>query len=98
MHAIIPTSILTKTQVFSCISRKLNTYHALSLPKLQKICDDAYTSKTIISHTVLENNFAWWDWLEPHVIKSTLFNSGLAKVRRAYIWFRKFGFREVLNG
>ena len=69
------------TQVFSCISRALNTHNALSLPKLQRICNDAYKTKSVISHTVLENNLAWFDWLEPYVVPKSLMASGLLKVR-----------------
>ena len=68
------------TQVFSCISRALNTNNALSLPKMQRICNDAYRTKSVVSHTVLTNNFAWQDWLAPHVIPKTLMAAGITKV------------------
>ena len=79
------------SQVFSCISRKLNVMNALSLPKMMQICDDAYTSQSVISHTVLENNFEWFEWLEPHVIPKSLMSTGMTKVSFGWLlWFACF--------
>lgn len=66
--------------MFSCISRALNTNNALSLPKLQAICNAAYKTKSVISHMVLENNFDWKSWLEPHCLSKATFTTGLNKV------------------
>jgi len=56
-------------QVFSCISRKLNTNNAFSLPKMQKLCDAAFTQscgkKLKIEHILVENNLNWKDYVEP---------------------------------
>jgi len=72
--------ISTFSQVFSCISRALNTKNAFSLPKMQRICDDAYRTKSVLSHHVLSNNFAWSDWIHPHVIPKGQFTAGILAV------------------
>jgi len=87
-------------QVFSCISRALNRNNALSLPKMQKICDDAYRTKSVISHTVLTNNLDWYGWVTPHCVPKSLMASGLLKVSSdcfqiVYLLFYKNNFRVL---
>ena len=78
--------------------------NALSLPKMQRICNDAYRTKSVVSHTVLTNNFAWQDWLAPHVIPKTMMAAGITKVSSQRIlskntnWFILFALDHLHYG
>jgi hypothetical protein len=48
--------------------------------KLQRLCDAAYKSKSVIEHVVIENNFDWNKFMEPLVLSKETYSSGMLKV------------------
>jgi hypothetical protein len=54
--------------------------NAFSLPEMQRLCDKAYTSKTVVEHIVLSNNMNWKAFLEPLCIPTKQFVAGMLKV------------------
>ena len=66
--------------MFSCISRTLNTHNGFSLPKLQKLCNDAYKTRSIVEHIVMENNCDWYEYVKDFVYSKDMFVAGIKKV------------------
>ena len=87
-------------QVFSCISRRLNSNNAFSLPEMMRLCDAAYKTKSVVEHVVLQNNMNWHDFLEPLFINEQQFVSGILQVsclKFIEISFCQMKFPIILN-
>ena len=53
----------------------------MSLPVMQELCNNAYSTKGIIEQLVLTNNLNWKDFLKPLVLNKANLVSGMEKVR-----------------